>query len=64
MNSPLPAAPAAPSPGAREDRDSAAFPEVGFLALSADFLRIPAFVSPLFPPTNPVPAYELPPVLP
>ena len=64
MNSPLPAAPVAPSPGAREDPDSAVPREAGFLALSADFLRIPAFVSPLFPSANPLPAHELPPVLP
>lgn len=64
MNSPLPAAPVPPSPGAHEDPGSAAFREVGFLALSADFLRIPAFVSPLFPSANPVPSHELPAVLP
>ncbi|MFZ9745585.1 MAG: hypothetical protein ACO3G4_03030 [Opitutaceae bacterium] len=63
MNSPLPAAPVAPSPGAREDPDSAGLREAGFLALPADFLRIPAFVSPLFPFANPSPAHELPPVL-
>lgn len=63
MNSPLPAAPVIPSPAAREDPDFAGLREVCFLALSADFLRIPAFVSPLFPSTNPVPAHELPPIL-
>jgi hypothetical protein len=63
MNSPLPVAPVVLPSGAREDLNSALLPEVGFLALSADFLRIPAFVSPLFPSANPVPAHELPPVL-
>ena len=32
MNSPLPVAPVAPSPGAREDPDSAGLREAGFLA--------------------------------
>lgn len=63
MNPPLPPPPVALPPGPREDPDPADLNEVGFLALSADFLRIPAFVSPLFPSANPVPAHELPPVL-
>jgi hypothetical protein len=63
MNPPLPAPPVALPPGPREDPDPADLTEFGFLALSADSLRIPAFVSPLLLTANPLPSHVLPPVL-